>query len=185
VNALLEMVQRLKDLYDSFTRGNDELVTDVKEITALTTQSFGQNEDVGNIAKFWERHWAKIHQKHGSLVATLHQLHTESSAYVEELARNNSKIQDPTLRAADAKKNQEWMNTWKVEYEKAYNSLMNAQKMLQEGDDFNYALRNIVVREKGGKAIQQLVSISNQAQALSNDIKSFEMNTKIIFQFSN
>ena len=185
VNALLEMAQRMKDLYDSFTQSNDDMVTKVKEITSLTTQSINQKDDFADVARFWERHWAKIHERHQTLVAALQQLNIESSAYFAELAITNSKINDPNLKAEDAKKNQAFVRTWNIEYEKAYASLMNAQKMLQEGDDFNYILRNMVTRQEGYSTIPKLVSITNQAQMLSNSIKSFENNTKIIFQFSN
>ncbi|MBK8924010.1 MAG: hypothetical protein IPM81_21405 [Saprospirales bacterium] len=108
-----------------------------------------------------------IHARFDDLEAHLHAINMKSLEYFQELDNNNALISDERLKAQDAAKTQEIKLKWQQEYQKAAASMENTKKMLKEGDDFMYLLRNEVLRSAVSESIASLSQISTQAVAFN------------------
>ncbi len=182
VKDLIALGTEIVDMMNDFSGQSNSFVSNINDIHNTTVRGFNENKSTKDIAIFWEEEWEGIHSKYNKLRNSLNSIDQRTNTYFEELTRNNLSITDSTLRQTDALQNAELRNRYNLERQRAIEGLNDAQEMLKKGDDFNYVLRNQVLRSSVEQNILAVDQIALQAKNLTLSIQTFTNNCKPLFQ---
>lgn len=182
VVSLLELGNEIIELMNEFATHSTEFSMNVDAIQKTVVDGFEKGESTTNIAVFWEGEWGVIHSQFDDLKSSLTTIDQRTNVYFGELMQNNLSISDSTLKQMDAQQNVELRKRYDLEREKAEQSILAAEAMLKKGDDFQYVLRNQVLRSSVEQNIVAVKDIAVQAQSLTSSIETFTQNCKPLFQ---
>ncbi len=153
----------------------------VSKVNKGMEAGINSNRSVLELGKYWEKYWGEIHSDYNGLKNKLIETNNVSQVYFAELHNNNRQISNPELKEEDLRKTIELKKEYEKEYRAAVVSLNDAQKMLKEGDDILFVLRNNVLRD----ALQNQISILNKIKVgsdlLTENIKTFSANCVPLF----
>lgn len=182
VVSLIELGNEIIGLMNEFTTHSNELSINVNAMQKAVVDGFEKGETTSNIAIFWEGEWGVIHSQFDDLKSSIARIDDRTNVYFGELMKNNLSISDSTLKQMDTQQNIELRKRYDIEREKAETAILTAEAMLKKGDDFQYVLRNQVLRSSIEQNIIAVKDISLQAQSLTGSIETFTTNCKPLFQ---
>ena len=136
VSSVLSIAASTISLISEFTDNSNNFNSRINQIVSLTNKSISSDEDISDIAGFWENQWLYIHEEFDNLNTQLSKIVVKTNQYFRELEIINNKIKNPEIRSSQIAKCENVYKIWKNELSDTKDSLERTKLMLIEGDDF-------------------------------------------------